>query len=81
MDPRAEWVPGPDAWQRFIHLHPELGYRPGRMNFHNFLRYHRTRLAAGDAIRLAKNKFWVAHIERFCQLAFDCATGHNGGGN
>lgn len=37
METRAEWVPGPDAWEHFIYKHPELGYKSGRMNFHNFL--------------------------------------------
>jgi hypothetical protein len=79
MDSRADWLPGPDAWKLFVHKHPELGYKPGRMNFHNFLRYYRDRLIEADAIRRAKNKFWIAHGERFCEVAFDCATGHVSG--
>jgi len=76
VETNAEWMPGPDAWKVFVHKHPEPGYKPGRMNFHNFLRYHRNPLVATDAIRLAKNRFWVAHLARFCEVAFDCATGH-----
>lgn len=78
MDSRSNWVPGPDAWTQFTYKHPELGYKPGRMNFHNFLRYHRNRLVQTDAIRLAKRRFWVARVDRFCDVAFDCATGHPG---
>lgn len=72
-----EWITGPDAWLQFINLHPELGYRPGRMNFHNFLRGHRARLIAADAIRLAKRRFWVAHGGRFPVAAFELATGRD----
>lgn len=74
MDSRTEWLPGPDAWKLFIDKHPELGYKPGRMNFHNFLRYHREALQNADAIRKAKRRFWIAHLDRFCSAAFDCAT-------
>jgi hypothetical protein len=76
MSDQPEWVPGPDAWKLFVHKHPELGYKPGRMKFHNFLRYHRPRLVATDAIRRARNRFWLAHVGRFCEVAFDCATGY-----
>lgn len=75
MQAPTEWKVGPDAWAAFIEQHPELGYRPGRWQFHNFLRFHRGSLVAGDAIRLAKNRFWIAHKERFPIVAFDCATG------
>ena len=69
------WLTGPQAWEKFVKEHPELGYKPGRMNFHNFLRMNRRMLRANDAIRLAKNKFWIAQEERFCSVAFECATG------
>jgi hypothetical protein len=59
----------------FVEQHPELGYKPGRMNFHNFLRVNRETLCRHDAIRLAKNKFWIAQEEKFCLVAFECATG------
>lgn len=70
-----KWVTGPEAWKKFVQEHPELGYRSGRMNFHNFLRMNRNILCAHDAIRLAKNKFWIAQEEKFCLVAFECATG------
>jgi hypothetical protein len=69
-----EWMTGPAAWVHFVQQHPELGYKPGRMNFHNFLRFHRSRLVEADAIRMAKHKFWIAHRQRFCDAAFECAT-------
>jgi hypothetical protein len=73
----SKWVTGADAWRAFTQQHAELGYRHGRQQFHNFLRHHRQSLIAQDAIRRAKGKFWVAHAERFCELAFDLATGHS----
>lgn len=75
MQAQTNWVTGLRAWEQFAHRHPELGYKPGYMNFHNFLRVHRDVLKQADAIRLAKRRFWVAHVERFCDVAFDCATG------
>lgn len=77
MQTQTEWVTGQRAWEQFIYKHPELGYKAGHMNFHNFLRVHREALKQADAIRLAKRRFWVAHTERFCSVAFDCATGAN----
>ena len=74
MQSRTEWMAGPDAWAAFIKLHPELGYRPGKWQFHNFLRFHRQALLDCDAIRLAKRRFWIAHFERFAAAAFDHAT-------
>ena len=74
METQAEWVTGHAAWARFVQQHPELGYKPGRMNFHNFLRYYREQLVEADAIRFAKHRFWIAHCQRFCEAAFDCAT-------
>ncbi|MFM6991455.1 MAG: hypothetical protein ACKOWD_09190 [Rhodoferax sp.] len=75
MQNNVKWVTGPNAWAKFIDQHPELGYKPGRMNFHNFLRVNREVLCRQDAIRLAKNKFWIAQQEKFCLVAFECATG------
>lgn len=69
------WKTGPDAWAEFVKQHPELGYKPGRMCFHNFLRLNRDKLKKQDAIRLAKNKFWIAHVQRFNQAAFAISTG------
>ena len=78
MATSSEWKTGPVAWAAFIQQHPELGYRPGKWQFHNFLRLHRQALVDADAIRMAKRRFWIAHVERFCNLAFECATGAPG---
>ena len=75
MQPQHEWLPGPTAWDHFVARHPELGYRPGKWAFHNFLRYFRQTLIDRDAIRLARRRFWVAHRARFFEVGFDCATG------
>lgn len=69
------WRVGPEVWGLFVERHPELGFKPGRWPFHNFLRFHREALLHADAIRLAKNRFWIAHVDRFCAAAFECATG------
>jgi hypothetical protein len=71
----SEWTTAADAWADFVKHHPELGYRPGRWQFHNFLRNFRQTLRDRDAIRLAKGKHWIAHRARFKAAAFDCATG------
>lgn len=71
---KTEWLTGPQAWAEFVTTHPELGYKPGRMNFHNFLRNAKSRLVAADAIRLAKRKFWIAHQSRFPETAFEIST-------
>lgn len=73
--PPSEWGTGPQVWDEFVRRHPELGLRPGRWGFHNFLRLHRPSLLTADAIRLAQGRHWVAHVERFCIAAFDCSTG------
>lgn len=75
MSQSSTWKVGADAWVEFVRRHPELGYKTGFWQLHNFLRLHREALVAHDAIRLAKNKFWIANVERFCTVAFDCATG------
>lgn len=69
------WLPGPQAWIGFVRSHPELGYPESRWGFHNFIRHHRQALKDCDAIRLARNRHWIAHQERFNQHAFDLATG------
>ena len=51
---QSQWVVGIHAWARLASMHAELGYRPGRMNFHNFLRNARPELLRQDAIRRAK---------------------------
>lgn len=74
----SDWQTGPDAWKEFVLRHPELGLKPGKWRFHNFLRFHKQALLEADAIRLANRRFWVAHVERLCVTAFDCATGKAG---
>jgi hypothetical protein len=75
MEQTNEWMTAADAWALFVKRHPELAYREGRWQFHNFLRMHREALRAADAIRMAKGRHWIAHRERFMRAAFDCATG------
>lgn len=77
----SQWVVGINAWAQFASDHVELGYRPGRMNFHNFLRNARPELLRQDAIRRAKNRYWIAHIDRFPEVAFAIATGQIFSGN
>ena len=72
---QSPWRPGPEAWSHFVKRHPELGYPSGKWGFHNFLRNNRQALIQSDSIRLAKNRFWIANLERFSQVAFDLATG------
>lgn len=74
---RSKWVVGREAWARFASNHAELGYRPGHMNFHNFLRHARAELLRQDAIRRAKNRYWIAHVDKFPEVAFAIATGQN----
>ena len=75
MEDRNNWQTANRTWAQFTQQHPELGYKPGRNNFNNFLRLHRNTLKQADAIRLAKRQFWIAHKDRVCSVAFDCATG------
>lgn len=70
----SDWQSAIEAWKAFTQAHPELGYRSGKWQFHNFLRHHRDALMAVDAIRMAKRRFWIAHAVRFAPAAFDCAT-------
>ena len=72
---QSEWITAPEAWSEFTKAHPELGYAGGYWQFHNFLRLFRGTLRKQDAIRLAKNRRWIAHRVRFEKAAFDCATG------
>ncbi len=73
----SKWVVGLEVWARFVSKHAELGYRPGYMNFHNFLRHARSELLRQDAIRRAKNRYWIAHVEKFPEVAFAIATGQD----
>jgi hypothetical protein len=71
----SEWVNGIQAWDAFTDRHPELGLNKGKWPFHNFLRPYRQALVEADAIRLVRNRFWLAHQDRFFETAFECATG------
>jgi hypothetical protein len=75
MEASHSWTTGHQAWKTFTRMHPELGYRDGQQAFYNFLRNNRPALLNCDAIRRAKGRFWVAHQDRFCTLAFELATG------
>jgi len=77
----SQWVVGAKAWADFASSHVELGYRPGQMNFHNFLRNARATLLRHDAIRRAKNRYWIAHTERFPEVAFAISTGQQFSGD
>jgi hypothetical protein len=79
--PQSQWVVGLHAWAQFVSVHAELGYRPGHMNFHNFLRNARSELLRCDAIRRAKNRYWIAHVDRFPEVAFAIATGQTFSGD
>lgn len=70
-----DWATGTRAWNDFVEKNPILGFRPGRWGFHNFLRLHRRALIESDAIRRARNRFWIVHRDRFCAVAFELATG------
>ena len=73
--PSSEWITGVRAWDTFTERHPELGLNKGKWAFHNFLRPYREALVQADAIRMVRNRFWLAHQDRFYETAFDCATG------
>jgi hypothetical protein len=70
----SDWDTAHHVWDAFVTRHPELRYPRGRWGFHNFVRVFRQRLIEADAIRLARNRFWVAHRVRFADVAFDLAT-------
>jgi hypothetical protein len=72
---QQQWQKADQVWELFTQRHPELGFRSGRWAFHNFLRPHRTALVQADALRLARKRHWLAHVDRFCEAAFECATG------
>lgn len=73
--PSTEWRTGVQVWDTFTERHPELGLNKGKWAFHNFLRPYRQALVQADAIRMVRNRFWLAHQDRFYETAFDCATG------
>jgi hypothetical protein len=70
-----DWVVASEAWSVLAKHHPELGLKSGFWQFHNFLRIHRNALLACDAIRKARGRHWIAHVDRFVEAAFACATG------
>ena len=72
---KNDWILGEHAWDRLTETHPELGYKSGLWPFHNFLRLYRAVLVDADAIRKVRNRHWIAHVDRFLAVAFDCATG------
>jgi hypothetical protein len=74
MQTNSDWTLGQNAWRTFTQRHPELGYRAGHWGFHNFLRVFKRELVDSDAIRLARNRHWIAHVDQFCRVAFKCAT-------
>ena len=71
----TDWVLASQAWSVFAKRHPELGLKAGFWQLHNFLRIHREALLSCDAIRKARGRHWIAHLDRFALAAFDCATG------
>jgi hypothetical protein len=75
MQMNHSWVIAHEAWGLFVKIHPELGYREGRQQFYNFLRYYKDDLVLQDAMRRARGKFWIAHKDRFAEVAFDLASG------
>jgi hypothetical protein len=72
----SDWDTAHRIWDEFVARHPELRYPRGRWGFHNFTRTFRQHLVDADAIRLARNKFWVAHRTRFQEVAFELATSY-----
>ncbi len=74
MQHEHSWVTGHEAWRQFIRVHPELGYRDGPQNFYNFLRRYRDVLVSRGVMRRAKHRFWIAHKQRFIEVAFEVST-------
>jgi hypothetical protein len=70
----SQWGTGPEVWKYFCEQHPELGLKPGRMQFHNFLRRNRGELIERDAMRRANGRHWICNRERFMTVAFDLVT-------
>lgn len=73
--PSSQWDRATRTWVLFTERHPELGYSPEFWSMHNFFRRNGESLVNADAIRRAKNRYWIAHTERFIECAFACATG------
>lgn len=73
--PSDQWLIAEQAWRHFAQANPILDLRPSKWAFNNFLRTARPALLKADAIRKAKSKHWIAHLERFPKVAFDILTG------
>ena len=71
----TDWVLASEAWSLLAKRHPELGLKAGFWRLHNFLRIHREARVSWDAIRKARGRHWIAHVDRFVEAAFACATG------
>lgn len=76
MNQTNEWVTIHHAWSKFTEKHPELGYKEGMWQVHNFLRIFREDLVMQDAIRKARGRHWIANASRFSEAAFNCATSY-----
>jgi hypothetical protein len=76
---RSQWSEATAVFNQFVQLHPELHFKPGRWSLHNFLRTHKSQLLRVDAIRKAKNRYWIAHQARFIEVAFALSTGQRVG--
>ncbi|NBW13974.1 MAG: hypothetical protein EBR82_38820 [Caulobacteraceae bacterium] len=74
MDGVSEWGVAHEVWQQFAKHHQELRVKSNAYAFHNFLRRAKAPLVAADAIRIANGKHWIAHRERFNQVAFELLT-------
>jgi len=74
VHPSKEWVVGGEAWAQFARENALLGLGSSQWQFVNFLRHAKAPLVAADAIRKAKNRFWICHRERFPVAAFELLT-------
>ncbi len=72
--PQPQWVPLMTCWTQFCAEHQVLGLRDSYHAAHNFLRRHREALLAGDVLRRANRRFWIADSTRFSGFAFDLLT-------
>jgi hypothetical protein len=71
---KSDWGLADEVYEEFRIAHPELFMGGGKWGFHNFLRYARDQLVAGDAIRKVKGKHWIANRKTFNQVAFEVVT-------
>ena len=75
LAPSHEWASLESVWHDFVSANPVLDMRPDPWALTNFLRSTREKLVDADAIRKAKGRFWIAHVERFPAVAFALITG------